>query len=346
MSEPVRIALAGAGLIGRRHVETARATRDALIFTTVVDPTDDARQYALEQGLRWYPSLRDMFAVENPDGVIVATPNQVHLENALDCVAAKCPMLMEKPIASTSEEAQKIVDAATTANVPVLVGHHRRHNPLIAKARELIDAGELGRITAVHASCWFLKPDIYYDLEWRRKRGAGVVPVNAVHDIDLLRYLCGDVRSVHALGSSVIRGFEIPDTAAAMLKFESGAIGTITLSDTIVSPWSWEMTSGENPAYPATTESSYMIGGTRGSLSIPDNRLWRHGGEGHWMEAIGATTFPCQRADPLVVQLRHFADVIRGEVEPLVSGEEGMKSLQVIEAIIDSIDLHDVNDPG
>lgn len=338
MSKPLKIALAGAGLIGRRHIETAQSTRDSLEFTTVVDPTDNAQRYANEQQLAWYPSLSTMFATEQPDGVVIATPNQVHLENALDCIEANCPMLIEKPIATTSKEAQQIVHASAAKSIAVLVGHHRRYNPLISRARELISAGELGRVTAVHASCWLFKPDNYFDLEWRREKGAGVVPVNAVHDIDLLRFLCGDIHSVHALGSNAVRGFENSDTAVATLQFESGVIGTITLSDTIASPWSWELTSGENPAYAATSESCYMIGGTKGSLSIPDNRVWRHTGDKHWNTPIAATTYLCQSADPLVVQLRHFADVIRGEAQPIVSAEEGTKSLRVIEAIIDSIE--------
>ena len=81
--------------------------------------------------------------------------------------------------------------------------------------------------------------------------------------------MCGQVESVQAQCSPSIRGFENEDMAAALLKFENGAIGTITVSDSIVAPWSWEMTSKENPIYPSTSESCYVIGGTHRSLSIP-----------------------------------------------------------------------------
>jgi predicted dehydrogenase len=333
LSARLKIALVGAGLIGQRHAESMRVLGDDISIASVVDPSGDGQIYAQSLGVDWYPSLRDMFASSSPDGAILATPNQVHVENGLDCVAERCPILLEKPIATSCEEARKLVDAARAEKVPVLVGHHRRHNPLIQKARLLIDEGRLGRITSVHGTCWLLKPENYFEPEWRRKKGAGPILVNAIHDIDLLRYLCGDVESVRAISSNAVRGFETEDTAAVLMRFEAGALGTFSLSDTVASPWSWEITAGENPAYASTPQSCYMIGGTEGSLSVPDMRLWRHEGEGHWKQPISATSFPELKTDPLVAQMRNFVNVIRGSEPPLVSGEEGLMSLAVVEAI-------------
>ena len=93
--------------------------------------------------------------------------------------------------------------------------------------------------------------------------------MNLAHDIDLLRHLCGEIDFVQAQTVKSIRGFENEDVAGALLRFRNGAIGTISVSDSIVSPWSWEMTSKENPVYPPTSESCYFIGGSHGSLSIP-----------------------------------------------------------------------------
>jgi predicted dehydrogenase len=335
MSKPVNLALAGAGQIGRRHVVAGRSAV-GVTFESVVDPAPAARAFAKEIGAAWYSSLRELFASAAPDGVILATPNQVHLENALDCVHAGCPMLIEKPIATSYAEAKRIVDAAKTRGVAVLVGHHRRHNPLIQAARAIIDGGGLGRITSVHATCWFFKPDDYFTTEWRRKHGAGPVLVNAIHDVDLLRHLCGDIESVQAVTSNAVRGGDTEDSAVVLIRFRSGALGTLSVSDTVASPWSWELTSAENAAYPATSQSCYLIGGTKGSLSMPDNRLWSHGPHGHWMTPIHATSVPRAGGDPLVKQIDHFAAVIRGEAEPLVPGEEGLKSLAVVEAILRS----------
>jgi len=333
MSNQLKIALAGAGLIGKRHAEVMRMLGEDIVISSVVDPSDEGKGFAADSGLNWYPSLPEMFAESDPDGVVLATPNQVHVENGLDCVEARCPILLEKPIASSCDEARRLVDAAEKADVPILVGHHRRHNPLIQKANALIEDGLLGTITSVHGSCWLYKPEDYFDPEWRKKEGAGPIMINAIHDVDLLRYLCGDVEIIKAISSSAIREFETEDTASVLMKFRSGALCTFTLSDTIPSPWSWETTAGENPAYASTPQSCYMIGGTKASLAIPDMRLWKHDNGGHWKTSISATSFPMVNTDPLVAQMRHFVNVIRGDEQPLVSGEEGLKSLEVVEAI-------------
>jgi len=333
MSKKLELCLAGAGLIGRRHVEVMHRAISDVKLGSIVDPSPEGRSYAASIGVDWYYSLNDMFKASSPHGVIIATPNQVHVENGLECVAAGCPMLIEKPIATDCTEARQLVDAANASNVPILVGHHRRHNHLIQQARDIIKDGKIGKVTTVHANCWLYKPEEYFAPKWRREAGAGPILVNTIHDVDLLRYLCGDVQSVQAMSSNSVRKFDTEDTAVVLIKFESGALGTLSISDTVQSPWSWEMTSGENSDFSATTQSCYMIGGTKASLSVPDLSLWKHEGEGHWKQPISATSFGKSNIDPLVSQIRHFIEVIKGNQKPLVSGEEGLKSLRVVEAI-------------
>ena len=332
MTQIVRLAVAGAGLIGKRHVDAIRATQ-GVTLACIVDPTEAARTFAQEQGVEWFPSLREMFSTCKIDGVILGTPNQIHLEGALECIAKSCPVLVEKPICSTVADAEQLVMAAKIASVPILVGHHRRHNALIQKAKSIIDEGTLGTIVSVQGTCWFHKPDDYFDVEWRRKPGAGPVFINLIHDIDLLHHLCGDVVSVQALDSNIVRGNEVEETAAIMLRFTNGALGTVSVSDAAVAPWSWELTARENPAYPATSESCYLIGGTHASLSLPNLTLWRHEGSRSWWNPISGTKVPFELEDPLVAQTRQFASVIRGEQEPAVSGEDGLKALRVVEAV-------------
>jgi len=217
--------------------------------------------------------------------------------------------------------------------VPLIVGHHRRHNPIVAAAHAAIAAGRLGRIVAAHAQFWLIKPESYFDAVWRRRPGAGPVLINAIHDIDLLRHLCGEIVSVQAIESAAVRGLEVEDTAAAVLAFASGAIGTITASDTVAAPWSWEMTAGENPAYPRTDQHCYLIGGTHGSLSLPEGRLWRHPGSRGWWEPIASEALDVAPADPLPRQFAHFCAVIRGDAKPLVSGRAGLAALRIIDAL-------------
>lgn len=335
MTGSLKLAVVGAGLIGKRHA-AAMTNAGSVELVTIVDPSSAGRAFAQDIGAAWFPSLSDMFAMSVPDGIVVATPNQAHVENGVECIAARCPMLIEKPIATSVAEAAKIVDAGRLAEVPILVGHHRRHNPLVRNARAILDQGGLGRVVMVHGTCWLSKPDGYFDAAWRKKSGAGPVLVNAIHDVDLLRHLCGEIECVQSLASNAVRGGPTEDSAVVLLKFRSGTLGTISISDTVAAPWSWELTAAENTAYPATAQSCYLIGGTKGSLSIPDNRLWNHTANGHWMTPMQTTSFPGETGDPLVTQLEHFAAVIRGEEEPIVSGEEGLKSLAVIEAILRS----------
>jgi predicted dehydrogenase len=329
---PLNIAVMGAGLIGKRHAEHVLAHADTTL-SAIIDPSESAQTFAENLGTRWYKSFADIEASNRPQGVIIATPNQLHVENALEVIAQGIPALVEKPIADNAAAACDMVNAAIRADVPILVGHHRRHNPMIRKAKELLDSGTLGQVLAVHGVFWVMKPDDYFDVTWRRQEGAGPVLVNLIHDIDLFRYLFGEIATVHALTSNAVRHNAVEETCVVTVRFASGVLGTLNVSDSIVSPWSWEMTTGENPSFPQQDAFCYQIGGTHGSLSIPQLELWKNPGKRDWLEPQERSRIPFEPADPLDNQLQHFCDVIQGVVEPLVSGREGLATLTVIEAI-------------
>ena len=333
MSGKTQIAVAGFGLIGRRHAEVVRRAPD-MTLSAIVEPSPEGQMAARALDVPVFASLDEMLSVSKPDGVVLATPTPLHLEQGLTCISHGCPILIEKPIAVTSDEARQLTNAADKAGVPLLVGHHRRHNGMVKAAKQALIDGAVGDIRAIQATCWFYKPDYYFEAaQWRKKKGAGPISVNLVHDVDLLRHFCGDVSSVQAIAVPSRRGFENEDLATAVLKFQSGAIATISVSDSIVAPWSWELTARENPAYPATSESCYLIGGSKGGLSLPDLRVWRHQEAPDWWTPISAQNLTCKMDDPLSVQMEHFTAVIAGREAPLVSGWEGLKSLEVVEAV-------------
>jgi predicted dehydrogenase len=204
---------------------------------------------------------------------------------------------------------------------------------MIRKAKEVIEQGRLGRTVAVQGHFWATKPDDYFAVDWRRDKGGGPVFLNLIHDIDLFRYLLGEIVSVQAEESNAVRGHAVEDTAVVLLRFASGALGSITVSDCVVAPWSWELTTGENSAFPRHGEACYQIGGTLGSLSIPQLELWSYPAKRGWLEPMARERFSFTPEDPLTAQIRHFCDVIRGAVSPVVSGREGLQTLKVIEAI-------------
>jgi len=114
-----------------------------------------------------------------------------------NCVPWPTPAV-EKPVGVNLDEVRALVEASRRHDVPVLVGHHRRHNPLIAKAHQVIADGKLGRLINVTALWQLQKPDSYFDTPWRREPGAGFLLTNLIHDLDLLRHLCGEVVQVQA----------------------------------------------------------------------------------------------------------------------------------------------------
>ena len=341
--KPVAIAVVGAGLIGRRHVELVARSPDCRL-AAIVDPSPSAVAFAKSQHAPLYTSLQAALSQsERLDGVILATPNQLHVDQALECVAAGVPTLVEKPVAHTVEAGIRLCKAAEAADARILVGHHRRHSSIMSKACEIIAQGDLGRIVCVVGTALFYKAENegYFDDAWRREPGGGPILINMIHEIGNLRSLCGEIAAVHAFSSNAIRGFAVEDTASINLRFANGALGTFLLSDTAAASRSWEHTSGEDPLYAkahASTDDCYLVAGTFGSLGIPTMTLKRYPREADrsWHKPLEISIVPLEVVDPLERQLAHFCDVIRGTAQPLVRVRDGLQNLRIVEAIAES----------
>ena len=344
----ITLAIVGAGQIGDKHAQAIASSTSGRLLA-MCDSDQSREHIARAHGVDFHIDLAQMLSEASPDGVIVSTSTQSHVEVAKQCIEAGLPCLVEKPIAVTAADARALVNAADARGVPLMVGHHRRHNPVVEQARAVVQGGQLGDLVGVNAIWALRKHDTYYDAPWRTQIGAGPVLTNLIHDVDSLRYICGEVTGVMAMTSSAVRGHNVEDTASLTLRFANGALGTVLISDAASSPWAWEVNSGENLDYPQTPQNSYFFAGTKAALAFPRLDLFRYVDPDapHWLGAmqsepvnVGAkSTDDGAPASPLVAQIDHFARVIRGQEAPKVSGREGARTLACIEAVFESARL-------
>jgi predicted dehydrogenase len=323
----IRIGVMGAGLIGRRHIATIRASAECELVA-LVEPNPailpaDARDLAI------YADHLALLREAKPDAVVIATPNQTHASIGIDCARQGVHMLIEKPVADTLAATEALVAEIRRAGVRTLVGHHRRHAEPVRQAKAVIDSGRIGRLVGVSGIWAAHKPPAYFAAaSWRSQAGGGPILINLIHELDFLRFVCGEIVSISGLSSNAVRGFAVEDTAGAVLGFAGGAIGTMVISDTAVSPWTVEQGLGENPAFPYSGQSGYRFLGTSGSLEFPNLRLWSQpGGAQDWEKPIAPQDIPAERIDLYAAQLRHFCRVVRGEEASIVPAEDGVRTL-------------------
>ena len=334
----LNIGIVGFGLVGKRHASALEKTNGLLLKDVIEHDPTSLQSSEKKLNFITHNDLDEYLNSNKPDGLIIATPTVLHIDQAMKCIEKKIPLLIEKPISVHAKDAITLIKRSKELDVPLLIGQHRRHNQIIKTTKKILDEGVLGEIRSIQATCWFYKPDHYFDAApWRKLKGAGPIYVNLIHDVDLLRYFCGEVKTVYANAIRSTRGYDNEDVASAVLTFKNDIIANVSVSDSISSPWSWETTSNEHPVYPNTNNSCYLIGGAEGSLSLPDLKLWKHEKKPDWWTPLITEKYDFQNIDPLITQLENFRDVILGKTEPLVSGIEGVRSLQVIEAIQSSI---------
>ncbi len=341
----LRLAVAGAGMIGQRHIEMIRANPKC-VLSAIVDPAPGAVSYAKGLDVPLFDSLAALFASSKPDGIIIATPNALHVEQGLACIAAGVAALIEKPVAHTLEAGLELLAAAEASQVAMMVGHHRQHGSIMAKAVEVVHSGVLGKIVAIVGTTLFYKAESegYFDppFTWRREPGGGPVMINMIHEVGNMRALAGDIVEVHAFASNATRQFAVDDTVAITMRFASGAVGTFAVSDTAASDRNWEHTSGEDNAQfgqgHTSTGDCYYVSGTWGSLAVPTMRLTRYlkDEDRSWHKPLDKTTIPLAVIDPLAAQIENFCAVIGGTAAPRVTIRDGVQNLRVVDAILRS----------
>ena len=334
----VRIAVAGAGTIGSRHIEEVDAC-ESTALASIVDPGTAGRELAAKFGVERYVSLAQLFATDRPDGVILATPNRMHVDGGLECVAAGVPVIVEKPIGVDVGSATRLVEAGEAAGVPVLTGHHRTYSPILAKAREIIQSGCLGTLVGISGTALFCNPDDCFDAGagWRQEPGGEPILLNLTHQVTTLLSLVGDITTVMAVTSNPTGGSPTEASSAMIFQFSNGALGTFLLLDAAAAARSWEQTSAESSGFANYGDAdAYHIVGKRGSLSMPTMRMTTYESQRLRWQPLATPAHTANGSDPLISQLMHFADVIRGRAQPICSGREALKTMQVVDAVVES----------
>lgn len=347
---PIKIAIVGAGLIGPRHAQSV-ISNPSTELVGLVDPATSGQDTASKLKTNYFPSVAALLASPHrPDAAIVCTPNHTHVPVAKELLAGGVHVLLEKPVSDTLETGLSLLDYARSpecAHLKLLVGHHRRFNPYVRATKAVLEEGALGRLIAVNGLWTLYKPDAYFAPpgDWRasQAQGGGVIPINLVHDIDLMHYFFGPIVRIQAesiLPQRPSPPHDADEGAALTLRFASGVVGTFLVCDGTPSPHNFETGTGENPLVPQSPlgggSDFYRIFGSDASLSVPDLTRWSYDGhlEKSWAHPL--TVDKIELPDPVApfdLQLSHFVDVIRGDASPSCSGEDGLRALLVCEAV-------------
>lgn len=270
------------------------------------------------------------------DGIIAALPNDLHLEVTQEAAKYGIPLLLEKPIASTLPEGEKIAKIVEHSKIKFMIAHHRRFSKLIQRSREAVQKGELGEIVGANVLWVAKKPDPYFEGSWRidRKYG-GPLLINTIHDIDDLRYIIGDIEEVQAYITNKYRGNEVEDTGVMNIRFKNGALANIYLTDTCPSPWFYEACTQEYSFFYPSYYDCYFFFGKKASLAFPSMTLFSYKkkfGEG-WHQPLKKETLLVERFDVLEEELKHFCKLIKGEEESRIPAGDALETLRAIEAI-------------
>ena len=314
------ILVMGAGLIGLRHI-TAIKHSPICQLAGVIEPNGDLHT---DPDIRYFPSI-DSVDVE-AKGVIIATPTTLHAANGIAAAARGWHMLIEKPVVAEPGEAPALVEAINSAGLHCLAGHHRRYHPSILWLRDMMRNGGIGQPVTSSLIWAMRKPDDYFAGNWRATDGSPVM-INLIHDIDLIRFVLGEIEEVTALAGAPRRNGGRVESGAIAMRLASGLSATISFADTAPSPWGFEAATNENPHIAETFQDMWWITGTKGGISFPSLTQW--GGAEHWGEAAQPQRHEAGSVVPLAAQLDHLIKVIRGVEAPLITVEDAARSLEV-----------------
>lgn len=327
----IRVALVGCGRISKNHFEAMSRIPDLELVAVCDIVPERARQAGEQHGVPYFTSLEQMLAEVPSDAVVVATPSGLHPQHGMLAARAGRHVISEKPMAISLAAADALVQACDDNHVHLFVVKQNRLNPPIVLLKRAIDRGRFGRIYMANCTVRWTRPQDYYDqAPWRGtwEFDGGAFMNQASHYVDLIQWLVGPVESVMAKTATLARRIEAEDSGVAVLKFRSGAIGTIEVTML---------------TFPKNLEGSITILGEKGTVKIGGTAVNR---VEHWQFA------DYDDDDKLVEQsntnppsvygfghegyYRNVVSVLRGEATPDTDGRAGRKSLELILGIYES----------
>lgn len=310
----VRVGLVGVGGIGQVHLDRWRQLESDSAGVAVAAVCDVDRKRAEATGLPAFTDLNAMLDAVDLDLVDVCTPPKFHAPVVLTALGSGLPTLCEKPLATTPDEARSLVEAAERAGQTLMVGHcHRYHDPIV-HVKGMLERGELGRplmfrnrfatLFSGVADTWFSN---------RAIAGGGALMDTSVHSVDLFRFLIGEIESATVMTNTFnakIEGLE--DSAVMLLRAENGALGVIEAS--------WQTPFSVNVVEIYGESGAAIIDYDTGTLRtrVLTDEEWQ--------------TPELPGRDRFLEELRHVLAVARGEAEPLVTGHDGLRAVEVIHA--------------
>ncbi len=325
----MRVAVIGAGAMGRNHARVLAEMPGVRLVGVADIALEAAEAIASRHGGQAYREYLSLLDQEKPDAVVIAVPTLLHHSIALDVLARQLPVLIEKPIAPTVAEGRRIIQAAEAAGVLLMVGHIERFNPAVMALKQRLESGELGRLFQIDARRQGPFP--------ARVRDVGVVIDLAVHDLDIMRFVTGTeiVRVYAETERRVHTSYE--DLLTGLARLSDGAVGTLTI----------------NWLTPAKIRELYVTG-ERGMFRVDyltqDLYFFENAGaqSGQWetLQVLRGVSegrmirHVVAKKEPLRAELEAFLAAVRGAAPAPVSGQDGLRALELAQAIVCSGETH------
>lgn len=340
------ISIAGCGKVAHLHAAAISGIQNARLAGVWSRTPATAKEFAARYNTRAYDDIAHMVLENNTDLVIISTPHPFHKQPAVEAAEAGANILVEKPLSSDLRDCEAIINACKVRYVKLGVVSQRRWYPPVMRVRRAIDDGKLGKPVLATVTMLGWRDRAYYEAdEWRGKwatEGGGVLVNQAPHQLDILLWMMGEVDEVYGLWRNLNHPYiEVEDTALAIIKFKSGAIGNIILSNS-QKPGIYGKVHihGENGASAGvqTDGGAMFIAGMTGVAEPPINDIWTIPGEEKLLRKWqNEDTRAFKTCDPAVYYIRRqiedFLNAIASDHDPLVTGEAGRRTVELFSAI-------------